>query len=305
MAGGATEVLRNDAQSVFAAMELVDDTLQDQRRELDQQKKEKAKEEFRNYTDCKQLERVVKFYTEQHEKQTMDFVLKTEQKFASFDKFEMSLWDALLHLEELVDGSDPDTQESQMVHALQSGLAALKAYPGEEYDWFHVTVFIHDLGKILATKMGMPQWAVVGDTFPVGCKFSDKIILNESFRLNPDNEHKVYSTKLGIYAEGCGLDKVHMSWGHDEYLYRVLKANNCKLPEEGMYCIRFHSFYAWHRDNAYDHLCTHKDRKNLVWVKRFNQFDLYSKADDIPDLAEAQTYFKKKIEKYCPGKLKW
>ena len=31
------------------------------------------------------------------------------------------------------------------------------------------------------------------------------------------------STDLGIYTEGCGLRKVTMSWGHDEYLYRFEK----------------------------------------------------------------------------------
>ena len=30
-----------------------------------------------------------------------------------------------------------------------------------------------------------------------------------------------YNTKLGIYKEGCGIENVIMSWGHDEYLYHV------------------------------------------------------------------------------------
>lgn len=51
--------------------------------------------------------------------------------------------------------------------------AIRKAYPGEEWDWFHLTGFIHDLGKLLLLPKfgGLPQWAVVGDTFPVGCRF--------------------------------------------------------------------------------------------------------------------------------------
>ena len=36
-------------------------------------------------------------------------------------------------------------------------------------DWFHLVGLIHDLGKVMAF-FGEPQWAVVGDTFPVGCK---------------------------------------------------------------------------------------------------------------------------------------
>ena len=30
-----------------------------------------------------------------------------------------------------------------------------------------------------------------------------------------------YNNKLGIYKEGCGIENVIMSWGHDEYLYHV------------------------------------------------------------------------------------
>ena len=46
------------------------------------------------------------------------------------------------------------------------------------------------------------------------------------------------STKYGMYEPNCGLDKVYVSWGHDEYLYQVLKHNKSTLPEEGMYMIR-------------------------------------------------------------------
>ena len=42
-----------------------------------------------------------------------------------------------------------------------------KDYPEE--DWFQLVGLIHDLGKIMAFY-DAPQWAVVGDTFPVGCK---------------------------------------------------------------------------------------------------------------------------------------
>ena len=42
-----------------------------------------------------------------------------------------------------------------------------KDYPEE--DWFQLVGLIHDLGKIMAFY-DEPQWAVVGDTFPVGCK---------------------------------------------------------------------------------------------------------------------------------------
>src|SRR2546422_6255074 len=41
-----------------------------------------------------------------------------------------------------------------------------------------LTGLIHDLGKVLCL-FGEPQWAVVGDTFPVGCAHSDTIVFPE------------------------------------------------------------------------------------------------------------------------------
>ena len=75
--------------------------------------------------------------------------------------------------------------------------------------------------------------------------------------------------KYGMYQPGCGLDNVLMSWGHDEYLYRVLKNHGATIPEEGLYMIRFHSFYPWHAGNSYDHLTNDTDKQMLKWVKEF------------------------------------
>ena len=37
------------------------------------------------------------------------------------------------------------------------------------------------------------QWSVVGDTFPVGCAFSDQIVFGlDSFKDNPDIIHEIY-----------------------------------------------------------------------------------------------------------------
>jgi inositol oxygenase len=87
------------------------------------------------------------------------------------------------------------------------------------------------------------QWCVVGDTFPVGAQFSSKIIYPETFEGNPDTKNETYSTMNGIYEPHCGIEALTMSYGHDEYLYQVLKSSN--LPKEGLGIIRFHSFYAW------------------------------------------------------------
>lgn len=58
--------------------------------------------------------------------------------------------------------------------------------------------------------------------FPVGCAFSDKIVLPETFAGNPDSKDPLYSTECGIYQPGCGLDNVMLSWGHDEVRLKLL-----------------------------------------------------------------------------------
>jgi inositol oxygenase len=153
---------------------------------------------------------------------------------------------------------------------------------------------------------GERQFAVVGDTFPLGCQFADSIVFrNDTFQDNEDLKHPVYSTKNGVYQEGIGLGNVTMSWGHDEYFYRCLLHNKTTLPEEGLHMIRFHSFYPWHTGGDYMHLCQEKDLKMLPWIREFNKFDLYSKCDVMPDIESLKPYYQSLIDKYIPGALEW
>src|SRR5205809_774341 len=206
----------------------------------------KAKEEFRNY-DNPVRDTVREFYRLNHKYQTYDFVMQKQQDFLQFNRKKMKVWEAMEFLNTLVDDSDPDIELDQLQHLLQTA-EAIRAdgHP----DWFILTGFIHDMGKVLCL-FGEPQWAVVGDTFPVGCAHSDKIVYPEFFDANPDSTNENYNSKYGIYEHGCGMNNVKMSWGHDEYLYQIVKDY---MPEPSLYMIRYHSFYAQHRENAYDHL---------------------------------------------------
>lgn len=123
-------------------------------------------------------------------------------------------------LNTLVDESDPDTSVGQIEHLLQTAEAIRRDGKPE---WMQLTGLIHDLGKLLCFFGAEGQWDVVGDTFVVGCKFSDKIVLNESFEDNPDSRDEKLMTENGIYEPGCGLENVLISWGHDEYLYHICK----------------------------------------------------------------------------------
>src|SRR5690606_13573068 len=253
----------------------------------------KAKEEYRNY-DNPARDTVREFYRLNHKYQTVDFGMQKRAEFLQFNRKEMTVWGAMEFLNTLIDDSDPDIDLDQLQHLLQTA-EAIRAdgHP----DWFILTGFIHDMGKVLCL-FGEPQWAVVGDTFPVGCAHSDKIVYHEFFTDNPDSHDPRYNTKYGIYEPNCGLKNVYMSWGHDEYLYQMMKDY---LPEEALYMIRYHSFYAQHRENAYDHLLDDHDRKMFHWVRKFNPYDLYSKSPKPPVASELKPYYEDLIAKYLPA----
>jgi inositol oxygenase len=259
--------------------------------------KGKTSTEYRNY-DTPVRDTVREFYRLNHLHQGYDFVMQKRADFLQFNKREMPLWDAFDFLNQLVDDSDPDTDLDQLQHLLQTS-EAIRAdgHP----DWMVLAGLIHDMGKVLCL-FGEPQWAVVGDTFPVGCAFSDKIVYPELFDKNPDFKDERYNTKYGVYAHGCGLRNVHMSWGHDEYVYHMMKDY---LPEPALYMLRYHSFYSQHRENAYDHLLDDHDRAMFKWVQLFNPYDLYSKNPYPPDWKKLRPYYEDLAAKYLPATLKF
>jgi inositol oxygenase len=255
----------------------------------------KAKEDYRNYNNPAR-DTVRDFYKHNHRGQTFAFVNVKRNTYLKLNRRRMSIFEALDYLNTLVDDSDPDIELDQLQHLLQTS-EAIRAdgHP----DWFVLTGLVHDLGKVLCLY-GEPQWAVVGDTFPVGCRFDDRIVYHEFFDQNPDAGDPQYNGRLGIYQANCGLRNVKMSWGHDEYLYHVLKNH---LPEPALYMIRYHSFYAWHRENAYDYLCDEHDREMLQHVQVFNQYDLYSKSPKPPNWNDLRPYYSELITKFFPAEL--
>jgi inositol oxygenase len=250
--------------------------------------------EFRDYANT--TPGVREFYRLNHTHQTRDFVLQKQKEYAPLNKRKMGIWEALEYLNTLVDDSDPDTDLSQIEHNLQTAEAIRRdGHP----DWFQLAGLVHDLGKVMCL-WGEPQWAVVGDTFPTGCAYSDKIVFHEFFAANPDTANPMYKTRTGIYEQGGGLDQVDMSWGHDEYFYHVAKPY---LPEPALYMVRYHSFYPAHREGAYDFLMNDRDREGFKWVKAFNPYDLYSKSAAKPDAKELRPYYQGLIDKYFPSQV--
>lgn len=265
---------------------------------------------FRNYESSARQSEVSRTYNTMHRLQTVEFVQQQHANWLKFNKGEYTVMEVIAMLDELVDDSDPDVDIPNSIHDFQTAERIREQWP--EHDWFHLVGLLHDLGKVMALPhiagdCMLEQWAVVGDTFPVGCApAEDAIVFPEAFKENPDYTHKVYGSRNGKYEEGCGIPNLTLSWGHDEYMYQVLKANGCTIPEEGLNMIRFHSFYPWHDKRAYTQFEVPEDAETLRWVKEFNKFDLYSKGDSVPDIAELKPYYESLLRKYnIDGKLKW
>ena len=257
----------------------------------------KKETEFRNY-EANARPSVREFYRQNHQFQTYDFAKAKRAEYLPRDRMQMGIWEAAEYLNQLVDDSDPDTDMSQLDHLLQT---SEQMRQDGQPRWMILTGFLHDLGKILCL-WGEPQWAVVGDTFPTGCEYSRKIVFPEFFEANSDSRNPVYQSPLGLYEEGCGLDRVQMSWGHDEYIYHIAKDY---LPMEALYMLRYHSFYPWHREGEYGRLLNQQDRDMLPWVLRFNKYDLYTKSHSKPDAKALRPYYDALIGEFFPAAIRW
>ncbi|TKS73387.1 Inositol oxygenase [Collichthys lucidus] len=186
-------------------------------------------------------------------------------EWTSCKRTQMGMMDTVMSLDQLVDESDPDVDFPNSFHAFQTAEGIRQAHPDK--DWFQLVGLIHDVGKTMSL-WEEPQWAVVGDTFPVGCKFQNSIVFRDStFLENPDDKNLRYNTEYGIYEPNCGLENVLMSWGHDAY-------------------------------GDYMHLCNDKDRRMLPWVQEFKPLS-------CPPVEKLKPYYQSLIDKYCPGILKW
>merc|ERR1719284_883793 len=160
---------------------------------------------FRNYEDSKRQDVVSKTYHTMHSKQTVEFGRKQREAWLKFDKGEFTIMEMIDLLDDLIDDSDPDNDLPNSIHDFQTAERIREQWP--DHDWFHLVGLLHDIGKVLALPKvagacALEQWAVVGDTFPVGCAPADECVFGlKSFEANPDLKHPIYSTENGIYEE--------------------------------------------------------------------------------------------------------
>mmetsp|Transcript_28864 Transcript_28864/g.74029 ORF Transcript_28864/g.74029 Transcript_28864/m.74029 type:complete len:281 (-) Transcript_28864:354-1196(-) len=260
----------------------------------------------RNYVSSGRQEYVENHYRLNHTHQTLRHVLERKEEDRKREHKVIGFWEVMDMLEDCVDTSDPDTGLPQSQHAFQTAEALRKEFPDARFDWLHLVGLLHDMGKMLVKQWGQPWWDVGGDTFPVGCKFSDKVVFSDLFKLNPDSEDSLMMTEHGIYEPHCGFENVHFAWGHDEYMAKVLERSSTSLPPIAIYIVRFHSFYAWHQDGAYSHLANDRDLERVAWLRAFQRCDLYSKVNETLDLPSLKPYYASLVTKYLNGgKLVW
>jgi len=180
-----------------------------------------------------------------------------------------------------------------------------------DWSWLPVIGLIHDLGKVLVLpEFGcLPEHFSVGDIYPLGCKFQESNVYYEKkyFELCVDFKNNDLNTLNGIYNDNCGFNNINMTFSHDYYLYNILLRSTHILPDEALYIIRFHSFYAWHtpRNNirSYTNLANDLDWINLPLLKLFQKTDLYSKHNELPDIKNIEAFYENLINKYIQNYL--
>lgn len=256
------------------------------------------------------------FYRLNHARQTVDYVKRQAAAFAPLNRATMGVWEALdlvnslREYESALLGSDScDADMPLLEHALQTAEACRLEFP--EHDWMALVGLIHGLGKLLAhaTFGAEPQWAVCGESFPVGCRFHPAIVHSQYFQANPDRRRRAYATPTGVYQQGCGLSAVCMSWSGAEYLYMVLARNRTLLPPEALFLIRYQKFGALLRPGQpYGELLSNFDKKMLPKLSKFRELAEYRRAE-LPNRLEGQAlqdHYDALIEKYIPQlKLRW
>ena len=240
-----------------------------------------------------------KLYKEMHKNQTLDFVIKKKEEYSKLNKTKMTMKHALSLLNNFVDPSDPDIDVTNITHAYQTAERIRQKYPDNKE--YQLLGLIHDIGKILYT-FDEPGWAVVGDTYVLGCKFPESIVFYDTLKESPD--YNKYD-EIGIYSKGCGMDNLHITFGHDEYLYMVLCGNKHNFSQEYIDIIRYHSLYPWHTDGKYHVFMNDKDRQIFIDMMDFNQFDLYSKYDKLVIDDTIINYYNDLLDEYFPNELNW
>jgi len=248
----------------------------------------------------------------------MDFARRQYTRFGTLDRAQLDIFEALAKLHTVppnevgFTSEDGESPMSLLEHAFQTAEKLRISCP--EDDWLHLVGLIHSLGNLLAhSEFGPePLWTITGESFPVGCRFSEHIQHHQLFYPNPDRRNRQHNSVNGIYVPGCGLHEVNFSWSAAEYLYLVLYLNATDLPAEAFYCIRYQRFDSMLK-GAYKHLLAEEDVVWRPWLEELRDASVFepdesilSRIRDGTQNQELCRYYQDLIEKYIGNRrLYW
>ncbi|QDZ18540.1 inositol oxygenase [Chloropicon primus] len=247
-------------------------------------------------------------------RQTVDFVEKQRRSLLAQQtstRLRLSAWEAVGRLEGVTLPSGVNALDYSMA------VAAVCREKFPDARWLHLVAAVHELGVLSVTKdFGSSQvWTVAGESFPVGCKFSESISFSQYFSSNPDRRKRVFNKPLGSYENNCGLGQLKMSWGSPEYLYVVLGAlNGASLPFQAMFLIRYQKFFSLESSRHYHELLGEDDVECLEML-----FDFQKIVEEVRSWSPAQTeenlkrvdhsehveYVKTVLYEHLPQELVW
>ncbi len=203
-----------------------------------------------------------------------------EQMRETLTGHRLSVWDALHLLTDFRDQSVGRDSTPPIHHAFQTAETLRCAGAA---DWLVVVGLVHDLGCVLARLRPGPgtsddeQWGLTGPT-RVLCVGTD------------------------------GLDSCIVSYGHGEYMYRVLERTpGVRIPEVGRRLIRYHELEGW-VDGRLDWLESDQDREAREVARRFAAADNHARPQVAvsPETADRIKHrYAALVADWLPAELVW
>lgn len=250
-------------------------------------------------SSAKRIPPIAEFYRQNHTRQTVAFVLWKEREYGALARGRRGIQEAVDYLNTLVDESDPDTDLSQIEHLLQTS-EAIRADGHPR--WFILAGFLHDLGK-----GAVPLWgAAVGGR---GRHVPGGLLRDPIRSFSTTFSHRIRiprcPTIRACAASTCrtAVSKTCTFPGGMTSTFTGSRGSICRRPAQ--YTLRYHSFYPAHRHTAYTRLMSEHDEEMFTWVRRFNQYDLYSKGAARPRAEELRPFYEDLIAEFFPDKIDW
>jgi inositol oxygenase len=255
----------------------------------------KPAQEFRDFA-AEARDTVKEFYRLNHAHQTLEFVLAKKADYLARNRKRLGVWDALEFLDTVVDDSDPDVDFTQIDHALQTAEAVRRAGSAPLAHRHRPRPRPReDPLRLRRAAMGRRR-----RHFPGRLPVLVHVRLPRVLRREPrSGASDLLDAVRDLRAELRARQRPHVVGTRRVHLPR----RQGLPPVEALYALRYHSFYPWHKEGAYDHLATDQDREMLKWVKAFNRYDLYSKGDGRPDARALRPYYEDLIAESSPSRF--